>query len=82
MTNTNYIAQTDTEVIYIMSDGDFRVLVSTSENLEQGQVLLAVFGDKGSTGAIALSKPKEDGPRFKAGSTDEFKVKEEQAFLI
>ncbi|CAG5116253.1 unnamed protein product, partial [Candidula unifasciata] len=55
------------------ANGDYRVLVTTAESLDQGQVILAVYGDKGTTGPIVLSGSDDNGPRFKAGSTDEFK---------
>ena len=57
------------------SDGDYRVLVSTSESLEHGQVALVVFGNKGTSGPILLQGPQENGPLFKSGNSDEFKVK-------
>lgn len=60
--------------MYISQDGDYRVLVTTAESLDQGQIILAIYGDKGTTGPIVLSGSADSGPRFKAGSTDEFKV--------
>ncbi|XP_012939779.1 lipoxygenase homology domain-containing protein 1 isoform X2 [Aplysia californica] len=57
-----------------IEEGDFRVLVSTTESMEQGKVALVVFGDKGNSGPIILQGPTENGPLFKAGNSDEFKV--------
>ncbi|XP_059163011.1 lipoxygenase homology domain-containing protein 1-like [Physella acuta] len=57
-----------------VEDGDFRVLVSTAESLEQGMITVVVFGDRGSTGPIMLTSPHENGPLFRTGSTDEFKI--------
>ena len=48
--------------------------MSTDETMESGQVVLQVFGDKGSTGPVVLSGPPSNGPSFMRGSTDEFKV--------
>ncbi|KAK3777632.1 hypothetical protein RRG08_021747 [Elysia crispata] len=55
-------------------EGDYRVLVSTDETMENGQAVLQVYGDKGSTGPVVLTGPPNDGPSFMRGSTDEFKV--------
>ena len=57
------------------AEGDYRVLVSTDETMENGQAVLQVYGDKGSTGPVVLTGPPNDGPSFMRGSTDEFKVR-------
>ena len=58
----------------LISEGDFRVLVSTTESLESGKVAMIVFGNKGTSGPIMLQGPDQGGPLFKKGNSDEFKV--------
>lgn len=48
--------------------------VDTIENLEHGDVVLVVYGDKGSSGPINLEPPVKNGLAFRAGNIDEFKV--------
>ena len=48
--------------------------LDTLENLENGQVALVVYGDKGHSGPIMLIPPVKNGPAYRAGSSDEFKV--------
>ncbi|XP_070194990.1 lipoxygenase homology domain-containing protein 1-like isoform X2 [Littorina saxatilis] len=55
-------------------EGDWKVIVQSLENLENGQVLIVVYGDKGQSEPIALVPPVKNGPSFRAGSPDEFKI--------
>ena len=48
--------------------------LDTVENLENGQVALVVYGDKGVSGPIMMTPPVKNGPAYRAGSSDEFKV--------
>ncbi|CAL1540914.1 unnamed protein product [Lymnaea stagnalis] len=57
-----------------IDEGDHNVMVSTAESLDNGQVSLTVFGERGSSGPIMLSGPNDNGPLFRAGTTDNFKI--------
>ncbi|XP_048249875.1 lipoxygenase homology domain-containing protein 1-like isoform X2 [Haliotis rufescens] len=54
-------------------DGDWKIIVSTSETLDNGEVAIVAYGDKGCSGAIILAGPPQNGPLFQTGSNDEFK---------
>ncbi|KAK7503970.1 hypothetical protein BaRGS_00004702, partial [Batillaria attramentaria] len=58
----------------IAADGDWKVTLSTLENLENGDVALVAYGDKGRSDPIKLVPPVKNGPAFRAGSSDEFKT--------
>ena len=61
-------------LMMLFSEGDWKVTLDTIENLENGQVALVVYGDKGQSGPIMLTPPVKNGPAYRAGSSDEFKV--------
>ncbi|GFR86808.1 lipoxygenase-like protein domain-containing protein 1 [Elysia marginata] len=71
---TGYTESPDIKRKQDIEEGDYRVLVSTDQTMENGQAVLQVYGDKGSTGPVVLTGPPNDGPTFMRGSTDEFKV--------
>ncbi|ESO92329.1 hypothetical protein LOTGIDRAFT_121069, partial [Lottia gigantea] len=50
----------------------WKITVSTAESLENGNVSLVAYGDKGNTGPISLAAPTQNGPIFQSGSVDEF----------
>ena len=59
----------------MLSEGDWRVLVTTSSEEEagtSGQVTLTVVGAKGETGPLPLGDPEKG--LFQPGQTDEFDV--------
>ncbi|KAH9523747.1 hypothetical protein Btru_040820 [Bulinus truncatus] len=65
---------TDTRRQSRSEDGDFNIHITTTESLENGQVQLTVFGERGSSAPILLTGSRDKGPLFKSGSTDQFKV--------
>lgn len=58
---------------FTISDGDWSIYVSTLSNLQDADVALVAYGDKGDSGAIILAAPPGK-PVFMAGNNDEFRV--------
>ncbi|XP_046584646.1 LOW QUALITY PROTEIN: lipoxygenase homology domain-containing protein 1-like [Haliotis rubra] len=56
-----------------IEDGDWKIIVSSSESLENGEVAIVAYGDRGCSGAIILAGPAQNGTLFQTGSNDEFK---------
>lgn len=57
----------------IFVDGDWSIQVSSLETLENADVAIVVYGDKGNSGPIILGAPPGKSI-FVAGNNDEFRV--------
>ncbi len=57
----------------LVTDGDWKVWVTTSESIDGGDIAMVVYGESGNSGPIILGKASETG-LFLAGNQDNFKV--------
>lgn len=55
--------------------------VTSAESVENADVSVVVYGDKGNSGRIVLGKAK-DKELFRSGNIDEFKVSANSSFSI
>lgn len=56
-----------------ISDGDWKVWITTSETAQRCQVYMVVYGSKNKSESILLGE-SNDGEIFHADSQDQFKV--------